>query len=220
MEALFFLGLNSFFLLASYPEIWDRMEDEEDVKTFLLDPDAEVEEYTRVRGEFNLTMPQWKVIKIFRIQNKVLWDKYYKRSKTMMVVNEGILKEELLFHGTRNNNPEKIYEEDSGFDMRHSAQGMWGRGNYFAKNASYSDVYAYRDSGMKKMFAAWVLTGICYDCPPNSSLIKPPERQRSDAAESKLKYRYDSVTGVTGGTRVYITYDNDHAYPAYLIVYK
>ena len=195
------------------------MEGNDDVRSFLLDPDTEAEEYTRVQGEFNLTLPQRKVLKIYRIQNKVLWDKYRNRSKKMMVVNEGILKEELLFHGTRTNNPELIYKDESGFDMRHSAQGMWGRGNYFAKNASYSDGYAYPDRGMKKMFAAWVLTGICFDSPPNSKLIKPPERQRTNDAEGKVKHPYDSVTGVIGGTRVYITYDNDHAYPAYLIVY-
>lgn len=190
------------------------------MKIFLLDPDTEVEEYTRVQGEFNLTLPHRKVVKIHRIQNKPLWNKYRQCSETMMTVNEGILKEELLFHGTRNNNPELIYQDDSGFDMRHSASGMWGKGNYFAKNSSYSDGYTYHDRGMKKMFAAWVLTGICFDSPPNRAFIKPPERQLHDAVEGRVKCRYDSVTGVIGGTRVYITYDNIHAYPAYLIVYQ
>lgn len=196
------------------------MKDDEEVKVFLLDPDTEVEEYTRVQGQFNLTLPQMKVTKIYRIQNKRLWDEYCKCCRTMMKVNEGILKEEMLFHGTRKNKPEMIYQDDSGFDMRHSAQGVWGRGNYFASNSCYSDCYAYSEKGTKKMFAAWVLTGICFDSPPDSTLIKPPERQRSDATEDKVKCRYDSVTGVTGGTRVYVTYDNSHAYPAYLIVYK
>ena len=31
--------------------------------------------------------------------------------------------------------------------------------------------------------------------------------------------RYDTVTGSTGGSRVYMTYDNQKAYPAYLIMY-
>ena len=219
------MSVSSFILSpynsASYPQSWDKMEDGEEVRTFLLDPDTESEEYTRVQSEFNLTLPQRKVVKIYRIQNKRLWDEYTKCSERMMDVNEGILKEEMLFHGTRNNNPELIYGGDSGFDMRHSASGMWGRGNYFAKNSSYSDGFAYQDleSGLRKMFAAWVLTGICYDSQPRS-LIKPPERERSGAEEGKVKCLYDSVTGVTGGTRVYITYDNMHAYPAYLIIYK
>ncbi len=32
--------------------------------------------------------------------------------------------------------------------------------------------------------------------------------------------RYDSVNGVTRGYTVYMTYDNDNAYPAYIITYK
>lgn len=195
------------------------MKEDEEVKLFLLDPDIEAEEFTRVQGEFNLTLPQREIVKIHRIQNKPLWEEYCKCSQIMKKVNEGILKEQMLFHGTQSNNPELIYRCSSGFDMRHSRDGMWGKGNYFAKNASYSDGYAYQDNVTRKMFAAWVLTGICYDSPPNGTLIKPPERQQSDAAEDKVKYLYDCVTGVTGGTRVYITYDNSHAYPAYLIVY-
>jgi hypothetical protein len=32
--------------------------------------------------------------------------------------------------------------------------------------------------------------------------------------------RYDSVTGFTGGSKVYIVYSNNRAYPSYLITYK
>lgn len=209
-----------YFPLAPCPDTWDVMSEDEEVKTFVLDPETEADEYVRVQGEFNLTLPKQKVIKIYRIQNKLLWKQYSECSETMMKVNEGILKEEMLFHGTRSNDPELIYAGSSGFDMRHSRNGMWGRGNYFAKNASYSDGFAYQDQGMKKMFAAWVLTGNCFESPPNGSLVKPPERKRSDATASTVKHCYDCVTGMTGGTRVYITYDNIHAYPAYLIVYQ
>ena len=188
---------------------------------FLLDPDpdAESDEYDRVKGQFNCTLPQRKVNKIYRIQNKHLWTNYYDHSRRMLDVNNGVLREELLFHGTRQNDPKLIYRGTDGFDMRHSNAGVWGRGNYFAANASYSDSYAYQKDGLRKMFAAWVLTGITCDSAPDSSLIKPPVRNR-DAAESQVKHHYDTVTGMTGGTRVYITYDNRHAYPAYLIVYQ
>lgn len=193
------------------------MKDDEEVKLFLLDSETEVEEYSRVQGEFSLTLPHCTVIKVFRIQNKPLWDVYSKCSQTMMKRNDGILKEQLLFHGTRTNNPELIFKGTSGFDMRHSNNGMWGRGNYFATNASYSNSYAYCESGIKKMFAAWVLTGISHESAPHS-FVKPPVRNVS--SENQVEQLYDCVTGVTGGTRVYITYDNEHAYPAYLIVYQ
>jgi hypothetical protein len=31
--------------------------------------------------------------------------------------------------------------------------------------------------------------------------------------------RYDSVCGVTGGSRVFIVYENGRAYPEYLVTY-
>ena len=200
------------------------MKDDEEVKMLLIDPETEAEEYSRVHDEFKLTLPQRRVIKIHRIQNKPLWDEYTKCSETMKRVNDGILKEELLFHGTRTNDPELICGGSNGFDMRHSRPGMWGRGNYFAKNASYSDGYAYQEGegmeGIRKMFAVWVLTGISYESAPNSNLTMPPVREQGDLTEGKVEHKYDSVTGTSGGTRVYITYDNTHAYPAYLIVYQ
>ena len=203
-----------------YPDTWDEMTDGKDVELFLIDPETEAEEYARVHDEFKLTLPHRKVIKIHRVQNRPLWDEYAKQSRNMEKLNNGVLKEELLFHGTRATDPELIYGGSTGFDMRHSREGMWGRGNYFAKNASYSDGYAYDQSGIRKMFAAWVLTGLSYESVSNASLTMPPVRQQGDVAEGKVHHRYDSVTGTTGGTRVYITYDNSHAYPAYLIVYQ
>ena len=75
-------------------------------------------------------------------------------------------------------------------------------------------------NGVYKIFAAFVLTGNSFLSPPNNTLSKPPLLKRSDDSSTSVEYRYDSVSGTTGGTRVYITYDNDHAYPAYLITYR
>ena len=201
----------------TFPHNWDEMAEEEDVKVVVLDPCSE--EYENVCGKFLLTLPMQEVVKIYRIQNKILWNKYCDCSRRMERYNDGILKEEVLFHGTRGNKPELIYKGDAGFDMRFSANGMWGKGNYFAKNSSYSNGFAYHGKGLRKMFAAWVLTGISHESPPKDYKM-PPYRPQNDSAGHKIEHRCDSVTGTTGGTRVYITYDNDHAYPAYLIVYK
>ena len=219
MRSLLSLHDLSFLCVAPYPDTWDEMKEEEEVKLILVDPDEESDEYARIHDEFKLTLPQRNIVKIHRVQNKPLWDQYTKCSKRMKKVNDGILKEELLFHGTRSNDPELVYKDSSGFDMRHSRKGMWGRGNYFAKNASYSDSYAFNEKGLKKMFAAWVLTGISYESNPDGNLTMPPVREEGAVSEGKVQHKYDSVTGTSGGTRVYITYDNVHAYPAYLIVY-
>ena len=102
-----------------------------------------------------------------------------------------------------------------------SEPGLWGRGNYFVVNASYSDSYAHsvHDTNMKKLLVAFVLTGLSYYCNQDRSLTMPPYRSEQDDP-SGIRRRYHSVNRVTGGTTVYITYDNNQAYPAYVITYS
>ena len=196
------------------------MEDSDEVKLFLLDPVLESEEYERVRRQFLLTLPKVNILKVERVQNKVVWRNYRHRGKMMKEFNKSHLLEELLFHGTGNNEPENIYNGGEGFDTRFSSSGMWGRGNYFAVNSLYSNSYAFKtNAGTRKMFAAWVLTGNSVNLGPDGSLTKPPLVSNPVGSSTSIQRRYDSVNGTTGGTCVYITYNNDHAYPAYLITY-
>ena len=192
----------------------------EQVKKLPLDQLENNEEYERVADLFMLTLHDAQILKIERVQNKVIWTKYLEQGRYMKSL-ETPLREELLFHGTRGNDPKLIYKGEVGFDMRHSAEGMWGKGNYFAVNSSYSHRYSFQSGGLHVMFAAYVLTGNSFNCNPNNSLRKPPtlalESCRSDAT---VQRHYDSVSGTTGGTRVYITYDNNRAYPAYIITYR
>ena len=162
-----------------------------------------------------------EIISIERIQNHELWQKYSDRAK--LIRNEPqSCREKLLFHGTRGTDPKEIYKGDSSFDIGFSQQGMWGKGNYFAVNASYANSYAHSVSGanMKKLLVAFVLTGLSYCCNPDSSLTRPPYRDRSEQDDpTSIRRRYHTVNGVIGGTTVYITYDNTLAYPAYVITY-
>ena len=199
------------------------MEEEEQMKLFLLDPRQESEEYERVASQFLLTLPNAEILRIDRIQNKLIMRRYFHRSQLMKNFGAEDLREELLFHGTSETQPELIYQGDEGFDMRFSAVGYWGKGNYFAVNSSYSHDYAFSHNKVFKMFAANVLTGNSFFSEPDSSLTMPPyldsDDSATDSSSTTIRRRYDSVHGNTYGTRVYITYDNEHAYPAYLITY-
>ncbi len=99
---------------------------------------------------------------------------------------------------------------------------MWGQASYYAVNASYSDGYSYSvPNGGRQMFLVYVLTANSYKCSSNSSLRLPPKMtSNTSVAGENLDVRYDTVTGNTGGSDVYMTYDNRKAYPAYLITYK
>jgi hypothetical protein len=52
-----------------------------------------------------------------------------------------------MYHGTSATQPIIIYKSEEGFDLRYSNQGMWGFANYFAKNSSYSNKYAFTATG-------------------------------------------------------------------------
>ncbi|CAF1570195.1 unnamed protein product, partial [Adineta steineri] len=92
----------------------------------------------------------------------------------------------------------------------------WGIGIYFAKNASYScGSYAYTlPNGKKQVFLAQVLTGDVHDCKSDTSLRRPPKKN-----EKVSNLRYNSVSGDTGGSKVYIVYENRVIYPTYLITF-
>lgn len=165
-------------------------------------------EWTILEAKFKTTMAGATFVRVQRVQNEWQWEKYaflkYRMGKRQD--NKG---EMTIFHGTRENAPACIYEGEDGFDMRYSITGMWGRGSYFAVNASYSNGYASTtQDGCKQMFCARVALGnVQRIMPNNSNLIKPPDG-------------FDTVTGETGGSVVYIVYENGRAYPEHLITYK
>ena len=170
-------------------------------------------------------MPYATIERIERVQNRVLWRRYCD-CKERLERDLPSAGEKHLFHGTWQTDPEVIYSSDAGFDVGHSRGRMWGAGNYFAVNASYSHRYAHTKNvlgysvPLSKMLVAKVLTGLAFVSPPRSELRFPPERADTGAREGRVRRRYNSVQSTTGGSEVYITYSNEQAYPAYVIIYS
>lgn len=209
------------------PPEWEKQPDNGEIfAVFNLTTGSK--EWCFVKQKFDETMSDHTIVVISRIQNPLLWEKYALSKKHLEDKNGGSANELYLFHGSSSSDPEDIY----GGDMRCSMKGMWGYANYFAVKASYSNTYAHQvsvptalsdfpslhsarlySSSMiqRQMFLAQVLVGDSVYSPSNSTLTKPPVKSG--------KIKYDSVYGETRGSRVYMTYDNTRAYPAYLITY-
>lgn len=199
---------------ASVPSNWEVQSD----KFALKEVVHSSSEWTEVESRFHKTLPNTGIRSIKRIQNKWLWDRYSFAKQRMSERNAGVVKEQMLFHGTRDTPPEKIYNSEQGFDFRFSTKGMWGTGTYFAVNANYSQSYSYPSIQGKQMILASVLTGETYRCHPDGSLKKPPIKPRKHGSfEDEL---YDSVSGHTKGSDVFIVYDHEKAYPCYLITFN
>ena len=178
-------------------------------------------EYRKVAAMFRDSMSGYAITGIKRVQNKWLWLRYVQARTQLETKNAGATNEMELFHGSRDTSPENICGSEEGFDMRFSRQGLWGLANYFAVKAYYSHHYAYsRDDqqGSKEIILAKVLTGDSVESEPDTTLRLPPEKTTRHGNLKQV--RYDTVNGVTVGYRVYMTYSNDRAYPAYIITYK
>ena len=202
-----------------YPEEWENLSEGETIELQLFQLRRGTNEWNCVEQKFTRTMSNSRVLQIIRIQNTWIWRNYVFEKRRMSERNNGKINELDLFHGTRKSLPQQIYASQIGFDVRCSNNGLWGQANYFAEKASYSDAFAHSTSdgigSMKEIFLVKVLTGESCECPQNSTIRKPPFRSK----DGSIFELYDTITGWTGDCKVYMTYDNDKAYPAYLIKY-
>ena len=200
------------------PRHWDPQTE----KVVLKPVSSGSKEWNDISSRVHKTLPSAQVVSVERIQNQWLWEKYHFSKQRMSEKYEGIVNEKDLFHGTGSTPPEKIFKSEQGFDFRFCSRGMWGTGTYFAVNASYSNNYAYTTGARKQMIFAKVLTGETCQCNPDSSLKKPPVKPRSKLSSSRNTFEdelYDSVKGHTNGSDIFVIYDHEKAYPAYLITY-
>ena len=91
---------------------------------------------------------------------------------------------------------------------------MYGRGVYFASDASYSarDQYSPRDANNNKhIFLAKVLTGE-FDV-GNSNYITPPPKSANNLT------LYDSVVNDVNNPAIFVIFGDAQAYPDYLITF-
>jgi hypothetical protein len=179
------------------------------------------DEWNKEVTKIQKTLPGATIVKLERIQNTWLWGRYSFAKERMLEINKGHVNEKHLFHGTRSTPPEKVFRSEIGVDFRFSREGLWGTGSYFAVNAAYSDSYAYSTpGGGKQMFICKVLTGDSYEAGTNTdrSLRQPPLKPATSQGSFE-EQRYDSVKGYTNGSYVYVVYDHEKVYPAYLVTY-
>ena len=116
--------------------------------------------------------------------------------------------------------------------MQYCEVGLWGRGIYFAEEASYSYNFSYDPSllrpasdnasfasmgnrsqgleGERELFMVKLNVGDYVELAPNRTLTVPPLNENTS-------YKYNTVAGTTKGAHVFIVYENGRAYPEYLV---
>jgi hypothetical protein len=123
---------------------WDTPDPGESLRLVVVK--CESAEWEDVNSRLRATIPDAQLVQLLRVQNAAL-DRYYNfRREQMREKNEKDPVEISVWHGTGKTNPARIYmDKQDGFMMQYaiSHQLLWGRGNYFAENASYSNADRY-----------------------------------------------------------------------------
>ncbi|KAM4749226.1 protein mono-ADP-ribosyltransferase TIPARP-like [Rhinophrynus dorsalis] len=204
--------------LDQYPETWFITDLSLDYERIPLG--CEDREFRHVYSYFHKTMNESKyiILEICRIQNYFQWEKYTRKRIYMarnMTETERNRAERHLFHGTDNSLVEAICKQN--FDPRVCGKNgtVYGRGCYFAKEASYSHGYSVATSdGHYFMFLAKVLIG--RPAVGNPLHRRPPPLNPDDPA-SPL---YDSCASRMNHPDIFVLFDNDQFYPYFMIKYQ
>uniref|UniRef100_A0A8B9QGZ7 Poly(ADP-ribose) polymerase family member 12 n=1 Tax=Apteryx owenii TaxID=8824 RepID=A0A8B9QGZ7_APTOW len=180
-------------------------------QTELIKLDSSSDEYKKVQVDFQRTMPKTIIQGIHRVQNPSLWELYQWQKEQMQKSNGGkAVDERFLFHGTSKKHIDAICQQN--FDWRicglHGT--VYGKGSYFARDASYSDNYCREDSHIKTMFLARVLVGEF--TLGSSSYVRPPLKDNQNSF-------YDSCVNSLSNPSIFVIFEKQQIYPEYLIEY-
>ncbi len=123
--------------------------------------------------------------------------------------------EKLLFHGTTTDVIDAICKQNFDHRLRGKNGTRYGKGSYFAVNASYSDKYS-SQSGEKTrfMFLASVLTGEYML--GGRELRRPPLKDPSNPASDL----YDSCVDKEEDPKIFVIFNDEQCYPLFLIKYR
>ena len=219
------------------PTSWDPVADPTVVQ--LQDLNRSDEEYQAVVTAFKRTLKPPKfnrkvtVVKVQRIQNLAMWQSYVVKRQTICYRETGhkssrdanaseadIQRRALkrferfwLWHGTNIEVMDKIMQQ--GFNRSFCGKNatVYGKGVYFARDASYSayPTYAVPDMhGYQYIMACRVVVGEY--CPGTTNALTP------DIRDPTTQSLYDSTVGLLKGDTmanpsIYVTYHDAQAYP-------
>ncbi|XP_038563127.1 protein mono-ADP-ribosyltransferase PARP12 [Micropterus salmoides] len=196
----------------SFPSNWDKTA-LPDFGYKLVPLSKSAKEYNMISMLFMRTMPQSKINNIERIQNPSLWKIFQWQKEQMKKKNEGkAVNEQHLFHGTDQSMIKAICEQNFDWRMCGVHGTAYGKGSYFARDASYSDRYARDKRSLRKiMFVALVLVGEYTK--GSSSYVRPPPKGSSTTL-------YDSCVNNESDPSIYVVFEKHQIYPEYLIDYS
>ncbi|XP_073238296.1 poly [ADP-ribose] polymerase tankyrase-1-like [Porites lutea] len=203
--------------------VHDLPTDDKDYISVAEEMQSTVVKHKKDGGQSGGVFDSYIIVRIQRVINKRLWDKYVYRRREVAEANHNHSNERMLFHGSAFINA--ILQK--GFDERHAyIGGMFGAGIYFAENSSKSNQYVYGIGGGSG--CALHKDKSCYLCERQLLLCRvalgKPFYQFSAVKMAHAPPGHHSVIGRPSSEGLsfaeYVVYRGEQAYPEYLITYK
>ncbi|XP_075284771.1 protein mono-ADP-ribosyltransferase PARP12 [Opisthocomus hoazin] len=170
-------------------------------------------EYGNIKRLFQRTMKNYYIHQLQRIQNLTLWQSFQWQKQQMKKLSKSKrVDERLLFHGTNPSHMRAICEQNFDWRICGTHGTMYGKGSYFARDASYSHNYCSSRSGRYSMFVAHVLVGEFVK--GNSRYVRPPARPGNS---TRL---YDSCVDDPTDPSIFVIFEKQQIYPAYILEYS
>ncbi|XP_005405506.1 PREDICTED: zinc finger CCCH-type antiviral protein 1 [Chinchilla lanigera] len=166
----------------------------------LLDLSHESLEYASIRDYFKESMKNFKIEKIKKIHNPELLN-CFERRRLMMTEK----KERLLFYAASRTQVDSICANNFVWTSHGTHENKYGKGNHFSKEAIYSHKNSLYDAKNIVMFVARVLAGDFIE--GNMMYVNPPPP-------------YNSCVDTMLNPSVFVIFQKDQIYPAYLIEYS
>jgi hypothetical protein len=182
-------------------------------------------EYQEIVAKLNLNkFGNRTIISIERVQNERLYIQYLAHKKHFEERNSKTVNEKTLYHGTTSDSVTNIWK--FGFNRSYAGKNAtaYGKGVYFARDASYSHKYtnlgnigavanAYASSKKQaNLFMCKVLIG--YSAVGNSLMEcrNLPKSEEGSPVDSTINEIKDPI--------IFVIYHDAQAYPQYLITYE
>ncbi|CAL8240349.1 unnamed protein product [Gadus morhua 'NCC'] len=196
--------LNGTPTVQAFPRHWDKTQVPEiGHKKVLLQESSE--EYKEVETLFRQTMTAFDIVKIERIQNKSLWDHFQLQREQMKTRDGGhSVAERKLFHGTDSKFIEPICCLNFDWRICGTHGTVFGKGSYFARDASYSHNYTSNASTVRSMFVSRVLVG--HHTWGSPDYVRPPSKDGRDTLF------YDSCVNDIHSPSIFVIFDRPQIY--------
>ncbi|NXH00829.1 PAR12 polymerase, partial [Loxia leucoptera] len=196
----------------AYPPQWDQTA-LPDIGYKLIQVSNDSKEYREIKSLFEKTMKDYCINQLQRIQNPTLWENFqWQKNKMKKLDQMKRVNERLLFHGTSPSHVSAICEQNFDWRLCGTHGTMYGKGSYFARDASYSHKFCSSHGGRYSMFVAQVLAGDFVRGKPE--YCRPPPRDKNS---NRL---YDSCMDDPTDPSIFVIFEKQQIYPAYILEYS